>query len=588
LEADELTRTLAAPTLGKTYEVDEPYFRLLVPEYATFVERSDACAAVEGALVDPRTAVTSLTGIGGVGKTALATWATLRAYEAKRFEFIVSITAKDRELTSTGLRALTPSLTSFEALLDGIADVLGFPELKQLPADERDREVRSLLKGLNGLLYVDNLETVDDARLITFLDQLPIGVRAIVTSRRPKVRVSVFPVDVGPLSAAEVADYIDSLEVLPELAYTRSLSNPERSRIGTACDGIPLAIRWALSRARTSSDAVQEAERITESGRHGEELLEFCFRRVFDSLTPEEHSVLHVLSLFQRPITSEAIIAGSDHADYKLLDAIDSLVSESIVQRLFDPDRNDYAFTLLPMTRTFVYADVARQQDLEGQIRRKLSDWFEARDVRDPSEREVIRELRQGKGGSESGLVDLAIAAGRRGDVRSAQDLFEQALRRNPRSFRGAREYAEFQRHTLGNDAEALRLYEQAAANAPARGTERALIFREWGMLLRRSGDPQATDLAIEKFEIARVETPNDPVLVHALADALQRKGQHGVVIRLLEPFVATSPKSAWQAKTFKMCCASLVKSYRAQGDLLKEANAKRALIDVDEEFPDA
>ena len=73
-----------------------------------------------------------------------------------------------------------------------------------------------------------------------------------------------------------------------------------------------------------------------------------------------------------------------------------------------------------------------------------------------PNEREVIRELRQGKGGSESGLVDLAIAAARRGDVRSAQDLFEQALRRNPRSFRAAREFAEFMRHTLGNNAEAL------------------------------------------------------------------------------------------------------------------------------------
>lgn len=133
------------------------------------------------------------------------------------------------------------------------------------------------------------------------------------------------------------------------------------------------------------------------------------------------------------------------------------------------------------MTRTFVYGDVARQQDLENRIRRRLSEWFEAKDIRDPNEREVIRELRQGKGGSESGLVDLAIAAARRGDVRSAQDLFEQALRRNPRSFRAAREFAEFMRHTLGNNAEALRLHELAAANAPARGGERALIFREWG-----------------------------------------------------------------------------------------------------------
>jgi hypothetical protein len=51
--------------------------------------------------------------------------------------------------------------------------------------------------------------------------------------------------------------------------------------------------------------------------------------------------------------------------------------------------------------------------------------------------------------------------------------------------------------HTFGNDAEALRLYEQAAANAPTRGPDRARTFREWGMLLMNSGDPEATDLAI-------------------------------------------------------------------------------------------
>jgi hypothetical protein len=47
--------------------------------------------------------------------------------------------------------------------------------------------VRSLIEKSNGLLFVDNLETVDDARIIQFLDSLPVGVRAITTSRRTSV-----------------------------------------------------------------------------------------------------------------------------------------------------------------------------------------------------------------------------------------------------------------------------------------------------------------------------------------------------------------------------------------------------------------
>jgi tetratricopeptide (TPR) repeat protein len=196
-----------------------------------------------------------------------------------------------------------------------------------------------------------------------------------------------------------------------------------------------------------------------------------------------------VLSLFQRPLTTEAITAGSGLPGYVVFDAVDDLVAEALAQRFFDPDKTDYSFLLLPVTRAFVYTDVAKQKDLEREVRKAMSDWFEAKDVTDASQRLVIREVRQGTVESESSLLDLGRAAERTGDLHSAQDFYEQALQRNPRSWKATRLLAEFCRHKLRNQAEALRLYEQAAANAPRRGPERALIFREWGMLLRDSGD---------------------------------------------------------------------------------------------------
>lgn len=132
----------------------------------------------------------------------MATWAALRSYERKQFGFIVLITAKGRELTSSGIQALQPSLTSFEALLNNVLDVLGFPDAKAKATEEKEAAVRSLISESNGLLFVDNLETVDDARIIQFLDSLPFGVRALTTSRRTSVRVSVHPVTLGSLSAA--------------------------------------------------------------------------------------------------------------------------------------------------------------------------------------------------------------------------------------------------------------------------------------------------------------------------------------------------------------------------------------------------
>lgn len=568
-EADEYARKLVIPTLGRIYEIDEPFYRVLSPDYDKFVERQAPGSVIEQSLHDPRVAVTSLIGIGGAGKTALATWASLRAYEQKAFNFIVSITAKDRELTQVGIQSLRPALTSFETLLDSILEVLAFADYKTETLENKEARVREIIENENGLLFVDNLETVDDPRIISFLDNLPLGVRALTTSRRTRVRVSARPIEIGPLTANEVIALIRSLSPLSGYSYVSDLSDPECVRIGEACDRIPLGIKWALAKSNSPSEALSEAESITRSGRRGEELLEFCFRRIFDSMPGIDRSILQVLSLFQR-LQFEAVLVSTGLDNTKLQDSLDQLIEDALVQRLFDPELNDYAYTLLPMTRTFVYTQVTRESGMENRYRKKLSDYFEARDVKDPNERRVVREVRQGKETSESALMDIAQGAERRGDFGLAKDLYDQALQRNPSSWRAARLLAELHRHKLNNRAIALRLYERAAGNAPRRGSEKALIFREWGMLLKDSGQSESTDLAIEKFEIALAETPNDVMAIHALATMLERKGQYSRVKHLLEPLIDHSSE-----KTRSFVLPLLLTAYRNEGDLVKAAEAK-------------
>ena len=575
IQADAFEARARAPEYGQVYAIDEPFFRILSPEYHDFVERTDPCQLVEKALKDPRTSVVQITGVGGAGKTALATWAVLRAYEKKQFHFIISTTAKDRELTTHGIQSLAPKLTSYESLLNSVLDVLGFPDLKPIKVEQKEKEVRDLLLKSGGLLFVDNLETVDDPRIIQLLDDLPVGVRALVTSRRDSVRVAVFPIQLEWLNEDEGRSFIKSLAHLPSLGFLNDLSNEDCETIRKACDGLPLAIRWAVARAKNALEAVKIAHAITKSGKMGEELLEFSFRRVFDSLTHDEQALLEVLSLFHQPQPSEVLYVGSGISQLKTQDTLSSLIKDALVQRYFDEERNDYTYLLLPLTRTFVYNQVKSSGRIETEIRDRLKNYFDAQDVHDPVERVVVREVRQGRSESESGLIDLAIAADRRGDTNTARDLFEQALARNPKNFRAAQLLAELHRHKLKSISDALRLYEQAASCAPSTGPARAKIFREWGMILRHSGQIDATDQAIDKFKESLVHSPNDSFTLFALAQGYERKGMYGPAIPLLERLV-DSPYEDTRNKVRPL----LLTCYQRQGDILAAATLKSKMRD--------
>lgn len=571
--ADRFARDQSAPAYGEKYQVDEPFFRVLAPDYLHFLSRSSVGASVEKSLRDPRVAVTSLIGVGGLGKTALATWAVRRAFDSSDFNFIVSTTAKDRELSATGIIGLQSQLSSFEDLLDQVCDVLGFPEIKSLSVVDREAQVRGLISDSGGLLYVDNLETVDDKRLITFLDDLPVGVRAIVTSRRNSVRTAARPIDVPPLTDKEMVAFIRLLANEVPYSHANGLSDPEALVLGRSWDGIPLALRWAIARTKSVPELLSQAEVPASQRLAGEQLLEFSFRRVFDKLTQAEQSVLETLSILEQPIPTEAVVAGSGSVDSQVLDAIEELTDDALIQRVFDPDRNDYCFAILPVTRAFTRIDLQRRPNRSRDIQRRLTNWFEASDVANEEERLVVREIRSGRNTDDSALVDLAIGAERRSDFDGAEKLFRQALARNPRSWRAARAAGEFFRHQRRNHVEALALYEIAGANAPKRGAERALIFREWGLLLRDSGQPQAMARAEEKLSVAIQENPSDPVARHALATCLDKRGAYRQVIDLVEPV-----KHTQNQKTRRKTLPLLLKAYEKTNEMLKAAELRNSL----------
>jgi hypothetical protein len=118
-------------------------------------------------------------------------------------------------------------------------------------------------------------------------------------------------------------------------------------------------------------------------------------------MTAQERQTIEILSLFSQPQPSELLLVGSGLKLPEVNDALIGLMDDAIVQRVFDDTRNDDCYSLLPITRAFVYGEVSKA-GTEATIRKRLSDYFEARDIKNEADRLVVRAVRQNADNSDT------------------------------------------------------------------------------------------------------------------------------------------------------------------------------------------
>ncbi len=142
---------------------DRPGIRLYAHLNNTFVGREDELAELLGRFEDPRGRGVSIAGLGGIGKTELAIELVHRLYIQKRFSKVYSGSAKRTLLTSEGVQEADPLFSDYHTLLRDLAAWLGVEPSCAASDDELERIcITEISKAKRVLLFVDNLETVDD------------------------------------------------------------------------------------------------------------------------------------------------------------------------------------------------------------------------------------------------------------------------------------------------------------------------------------------------------------------------------------------------------------------------------------------
>lgn len=322
----------------------QPFFFGRATELATIAEALAPESRTWGALID---------GPGGIGKTALAIRAAHLA-PADLFERKIFISAKVRELRPDGEKPLTDfTRPDYLAMLTELARELGEVSIPHLPPDQRANALRLALAGVRALIVFDNLETLPEderTRLFQFLERLPAGNKAIVTSRR---RADTGGITIRLERLARDA----ALQLLDELAA----NNPQlKSATPEQCDqfyaitqGNPLLMRWIAgqvgregSRCRTIADACA----FLAAAPAGNDPLEYIFGDLLETVSADETKVLAALTHFSLPAKAGWVAQMTGLPERAAETALEDLSDRSILTA----DVEARAFFLPPLAAQFI------------------------------------------------------------------------------------------------------------------------------------------------------------------------------------------------------------------------------------------
>lgn len=290
--------------------------------------------------------VITIVGEGGIGKTALALKVAYDLMDSseKLYDAIIWSSAKTTQLTSTQIVQIDNSIRNSLGMLQAVSESLtGIANPN--PMDE----ILEYLKNFRVLLILDNLETVVDARIHSFMQGLPTGSKILITSRIG-LGAFEFPVKLQPL---EERDAVQLVRAVARMRGVQSIASLDNSRLSSYCKRMknnPGFIKWFVS-------AIQSGKRPEEVLDKPNIFLEFCMSNVYDYLESNSKKVLKSMLAYPGQHSQpELAFLNSELGILNLQKALQQLLTTNMVQ-LRSIERGGYfesSYEISELARTYL------------------------------------------------------------------------------------------------------------------------------------------------------------------------------------------------------------------------------------------
>jgi hypothetical protein len=391
--ARELRFSGAAPRTRSSFFLleDKPGLRLYSHINDRFFGRDTEVAELLAKFDDPRGKGVSLAGLGGVGKTELAIKVVSELHSRGKFHHVYSGSAKQSLLGPTGPQQADPAFRDFPTFLRDLGAWLG---LSTVPGFSVDEIASNCLKELSHfkkvLLFVDNLETITDRMLLQFLDtRLPNNCWIIATGRVHKIRINVYPKEIGamePSDAARLLRHELKRQGFEDLAATHK---DDLARVAERLFCHPLAIRWFAWACTRDADLWSRGpEKVPLT-----ELESFCVAHTLGNLPLEAQKVLGaVVAVEQQTEATAECLAQTSRVKGAALDqALFDLECAGLLSVRIDDETGLVTYLMAPLAEGPA-RDLARKNGWEAGYITNLNRYIDSCALSIPED-PLIRDL---------------------------------------------------------------------------------------------------------------------------------------------------------------------------------------------------